>query len=168
VVVRVKEREYGWRKKQSDREEVGPSVDSSPRVFNAHSALLKTVYPAVVETPRAAGVDALRHTIVSLDQLRRDLTEGDGWVSVYFLDDPTTADQWVQRELNLACLLRLIDLLRAGLRLVLIRVLSGLSRRPGAINFALALLASARCFGHRGESGDFALPALASISVGTG
>ena len=45
---------------------------------------------------------------------------------------------------------------------------SALSRRPDAINYALTLLASARCFGHRGESGDFVLPALASISIVTG
>jgi hypothetical protein len=64
--------------------------------------------------------------------------------------------------------LRLVDRLRATLRLVLIRVLSALSRRPAARSFVLVLLAASRCFGRRAEPSDHALPALISMSVVTG
>jgi hypothetical protein len=145
---------------------VEPSVkDSSLRVFVSHSS------PDFAGTLRrefaGASVSALRHNIAVVDNMHRVLAE-DACQDSFYWYTSATADQRVQRELNLASLLRLIDVIRAGLRLVLIRVLSALSRRPAAINFALTLLASARCFGHRGESGDFVLPALASISVVTG
>jgi hypothetical protein len=65
-------------------------------------------------------------------------------------------------------LLRLIDGTRAILRLILIRVLSALSRHPDAINVALVLLAASRCFGHRTDPSDRTLPVLTSMSVVTG
>jgi hypothetical protein len=65
-------------------------------------------------------------------------------------------------------LLRLIDGVRAILRLMLIRVLSALSHSPDAINVALVLLASSRCFGHRTDPSDYTLPVLTSMSVVTG
>ncbi len=106
-----------------------------------------------------------RRDISGLDSLRSVLFE--------FLEASQTDSNLIssnaQRELNsLANLLRLVDSIRADLRLLLIRVLNALSRRPDARSFVLVLLASARCFGHRGESGDFVLPAFASISVVTG
>jgi hypothetical protein len=64
--------------------------------------------------------------------------------------------------------LRLVDRIRAILRLMLIRVLSSRSRRPTALNFILVLLAASRCFGHRSEPSDHALPALTSMSAVTG
>jgi len=65
-------------------------------------------------------------------------------------------------------LLRLIDGIRTVLRLILIRVLSALSRCPDAINIILVILASSRHFGHRTEPDDHPLPVLTSISVVTG
>lgn len=64
--------------------------------------------------------------------------------------------------------LRLVGHLRATLRLVLIHVLGALSRRPAALNFVLALLAASRCYGHRSEPSDHALPALTSMLAVTG
>ena len=117
-----------------------------------------------------ASVRSLRRDIAALDQLHSDLAEDAPQDSCYPLYRFLVEDveQRIQRKLNLADLLRLVNLIRSDLRLVLIRILSVLSRRPNAVSFALMLLASARCFGHRGESGDFVLPALGSISVGTG
>jgi hypothetical protein len=62
-------------------------------------------------------------------------------------------------------LLRLINGIRAILRLMLIRVLSALSRCPDAINAVLLLLAASRCFGYRTEPGDCVPPVLTSKSV---
>ncbi len=62
-------------------------------------------------------------------------------------------------------MLRLVDGIRSTLRLMLIRVLGALSRRPNALGFGLVLLAIARCFGHRGEPDDDVLPVRMPISV---
>jgi hypothetical protein len=51
-------------------------------------------------------------------------------------------------------LLRVVDGLRAALRLALMRVLSALARRPDAPSFVLVLLATSRRFGHRTEPSD--------------
>ena len=64
--------------------------------------------------------------------------------------------------------LRFVNRLQATVRLVFIRVLSVLSRRPAAVSSVLVLLAASRCFGHRSELSDHALPALISMSVATG
>jgi hypothetical protein len=65
-------------------------------------------------------------------------------------------------------LLRLVDGIRSTLRLMLLRVLSALSRRPNALGFGLVLLATARCFGHRGEPDDHILSALVPMSIVNG
>lgn len=62
-------------------------------------------------------------------------------------------------------LIRLIYGVRSILRLILIRVLSALSRCPGGISAVLVLLAASRCFGYRTEPGDCAPPVLTSKSV---
>jgi hypothetical protein len=75
-------------------------------------------------------------------------------------------------EYILACLrqqlLRLVHHLRIVMRLRLICVLSRLSRIPDLVNFVLLLLAAARCYGHRTDPSDHALPVPTSISVVTG
>lgn len=118
---------------------------------------------------KQASVSSLRHNIAALDQLRGDLAE-DALQETFWWVSTTTdgTDPRIKRKLNLANLLRLVDSIRADLRLVLTRVLSALSHRSHTVNFVLVLLASARRFGHRSESGDFVLPAFASISVVTG
>jgi hypothetical protein len=62
-------------------------------------------------------------------------------------------------------LLRLIDGIRTILRLILVRVLSALSRCPNAINAVLVLLAASRRYGLRSEPSDYTLPVLTSMSV---
>ena len=62
-------------------------------------------------------------------------------------------------------LLRLVNGIRAILRLMLIRVLSALARCPDTINAILVLLAASRCFGYRTEPGDCAPPVFTSKSV---
>jgi hypothetical protein len=65
-------------------------------------------------------------------------------------------------------LIRLVDRIRAVLHLMLIRVLSALSRCPDFISAVLVLLAASRCFGCRTEPDDYVLPVLTSMSVVTG
>jgi hypothetical protein len=63
------------------------------------------------------------------------------------------------------CMLRLVEGIRAALRLMLVLVLAVLARRPDALSAALFLLATARCFGHRGEPDHHVLSALMPISI---
>ena len=65
-------------------------------------------------------------------------------------------------------LLRLVDSIRAALRLVLIRVLITLSQHRDAPSIVLVMIATARRFGHRAELGDYFLPVPASMSVEIG
>jgi hypothetical protein len=60
---------------------------------------------------------------------------------------------------------RLVDGVRAALRLMLIRVLTTLTRQLDALDLVLLMLAIARRFGHRDELGHYPLPAFASMSV---
>lgn len=62
-------------------------------------------------------------------------------------------------------LLRLVSRMRIVLRLRLLCLLSGLSGIPDAISFVLLLLAVARCYGHRTEPSDYALPVFTSMSI---
>jgi hypothetical protein len=62
-------------------------------------------------------------------------------------------------------LLRLIDGIRTTLRLILVRVLSALSRCPDTIDAVLELLAASRCYGRRTEPSDYTLPVPTSMSV---
>lgn len=62
-------------------------------------------------------------------------------------------------------LVRLVDSLRAALRLVLIRVSSALSRHQDIPAFSLVFLATSRRYGHRGEPDDHVSPALRTMSV---
>ena len=64
-------------------------------------------------------------------------------------------------------LLVVVDYIRAALCFTLMLVLVALSRHPDVLSFVLVMLAVFRCFGHRSEPADCALPALASISVVT-
>jgi hypothetical protein len=73
-----------------------------------------------------------------------------------------TIDEYI---LDRQVFLRLVDRIRIALRIRLIRVLNGLSRIPDAINLILLLLAASRCYGHRTEPSDYALPVLTSMSV---
>lgn len=103
----------------------------------------------------AAYLTALRHNIALMDQLRSDLDRGDG--ILVLVDGSDIGDTAILR--------RLIDGIRAILRLVLIRVLSGLSRCPDTINAILVLLAASRRYGLRSEPSDYTLPVLTPKSV---
>jgi hypothetical protein len=59
-------------------------------------------------------------------------------------------------------LLRLIDGVRAILRLALIRALSALSVIPDVLSFVFTILAAARCYGQRCETGDYTPAVFAS------
>ena len=114
---------------------------------------------------------SLRRDIAELDQLRR---------SVVLLDSPglsvAVVPAWRPAGLVSAIdeallphlrqgLLRLVDAIRAVFRLILIRVLSALSRYPDAITFVMRMLASSRCYGHRTEPGDYTSPISTSMPV---
>jgi hypothetical protein len=98
-------------------------------------------------------VVVLRRDIAVLDGMHRQLTEETS-------SHPQELFQNVRDSL-----LRLVDGIRTVLRLMLIRVLSALSRRPDRLDFVLIILASCRSYGHRGEPADHALPALTSMSA---
>jgi hypothetical protein len=108
---------------------------------------------------RSVGV--LRRDIAVLDGMHRQLTEEThhlaSTLGISAAIEPGLADD------PGVGLLRLVDDIRAVLRLMLIRVLSALSRRPDRLDFVLILLASCRSYGHRGEPADHALPALTSM-----
>ncbi len=92
-------------------------------------------------------------------------------VSPSFSDRPMPAYRPIGVVLELRAVLfpqlrRLIDVVRAVLRLVLIRVLSALARCPAALDFVQLLLAALRCFGLRTEPGDYALPSSRPCRVG--
>lgn len=143
--------------------------DSSPSVFISLATVKEEFYPAILDALHAAedalhakggqaSTGSLRRDIAALDRLR-DLAEdaAQDCLNQALQLWPTAADPLARERDRAIRLLRLIDRLRADLRLVLIRVQNALSQRPDTINFVLTLLASSRCFGHRGESGNFVL-----------
>ena len=82
---------------------------------------------------------------------------------------PTSGIVLVIREARLQKfrenLLRLVDGIRAALCLMLMLILSTLSRRLDALSFVLILLATSRRFGRRSDPGDHAFPALTPVPV---
>lgn len=118
----------------------------------------------------AVGLPFSSDPLILLDAPRSTLPDGDESLTVaarlhnisswsLIIDELLILDR-LQQEL-----LRLVNRVRIALRIRLVRVLSGASRIPDAINFVLLLLAASRCYGHRTEPDDRTLPVLTSTSV---